>query len=135
MKLINAQQLAFILNIKKEDAKAKMCYAWEAHNNLPHNTTRIKGKIISDYPGSMDVDMLAQQLNLPALPKAVVDIQVNFLKRPMSKKWILCDYPEKELQTKPKNKIRIPSALKSFLSDEDIQLIKTEWNKRYGIQH
>lgn len=134
MSFINAQQLAFVLEITKEDARAKMCVAWEKFKGLNHTTERVKGKIVTDYPEVMDAEMIANQLNLPQLPLALKDIHDNYLKRPGSKKWILCDFPEKELQTKPRNKIRIPSVLKSLLSDDDVQYIQTQWNKRYGIQ-
>lgn len=135
MKFINAKQLAFVLDIKVIDARAMMCHAWAKYNRIDNEAEyNEKGKIIDPYPLAMEIVMLAEQLNLPTLFQSVKDIQDNFLKRPGSKKWILCDYPEKELQTKPRNKIKVPSILTSFLSNDDIQFIENEWNKRYGIR-
>jgi hypothetical protein len=42
MNHLNAQQLAFILDIKKEDARAKMCNAWEKSKGIPKETITIK---------------------------------------------------------------------------------------------
>jgi hypothetical protein len=81
----------------------------------------------------MEIGTLAEHLNLPDLQMVVDDIQNNFLKRPASKKWILSDYPEKQLETKLKSKIKIPPVLRSLLYDQDIDTIKREWKSRHGI--
>jgi hypothetical protein len=137
MKFLNAQQLAFVLDIKKEDARAKMCVAWSSDKGEENKAERnAKGKLVDPYPVAMPIDMLAEKLNLPTLQQSVDDICENYLKRPASKKWILCDFPEKHLA---KNKeagqdkvINIPSALKSFLKKEDRELIANEWQARYA---
>jgi hypothetical protein len=136
MKFINAQQLAFVLDIKKHEARGKMCVAWAKHtgiqNTAYHNN---KGKLIDDYPLAMEIEMLSRQLNLPTLQSSVEDIVNNFLIRPASKRWILCDYPEKQIKKLEESgkplKLNVPSALKSLLSESDIQKIKSEWSARY----
>jgi hypothetical protein len=74
-------------------------------------------------------------LNLPTLQSSVEDIVNNFLIRPASKRWILCDYPEKQIKKLEESgkplKLNVPSALKSLLSEYDIQKIKSEWSARY----
>lgn len=123
MNYLNSQQLAFILDIKKEDARAKMCNAWEKDKGIEKVKTitgpalkgaeldPVKKKIKDDYPLAMPVKMLSEQLNLPSLQSMVDDIVNNYLIRPASKKYILCDYPEKlvlkakEEGKKPKAKI------------------------------
>lgn len=152
MKSLNAQQLAFILDIKKEDARARMCNAWCKYKGIPNETLkeghlqigqvavpgaeRPKGsaKVRDPYPNDMEIELLARELNLPNLQQMTDDIHENYLKRPASKRWILCDYPEKQLEKQtPKHRIKIPPALKSLLSDADIYTIKTEWRNRHGI--
>ena len=96
MNFLNKNQLAFILDIKAKDARAKMCHAWAASKGIPNTAIRNKKEKIEDnYPDAMPIDLLAEHLNLPTLQSSVDDIQDNYLKRPASKKWILCDFPEK----------------------------------------
>jgi hypothetical protein len=136
MKFINAQQLAFVLDIKKEDARAKMCVAWSKSKNIENTAHYDKnGKLKDDYPLAMDIEMLSKELNLPTLQEMVNDIESNYLNRPATRKWILCDYPEKQIKKcedagKP-HKVSIPPALKSMLSISDVELIKSEWRNRY----
>lgn len=139
MKFINSQQLAFLLDIKKEDARAKMCFAWAKSKGIENTAYRDKKtkKLKDDFPLAMEVEMLAKELNLPTLPDSIKDITDNFLKRSATKKWILCDYPEKEIKRladagKPK-RLRIPPALSSMLPPESVELIQNEWKSRYGI--
>jgi len=135
MNSLTAQQLAFILDIKKEEARAKMCHAWCKFHGIENKAFRNdKGKIVDDYPERIPVMILASQLNIPNLQGIVDDIVLHYLTNPITKKFILCDFPEKELQTKEKTKIKIPVVLKTFLSDGDVEFIKTQWLKRYGIQ-
>lgn len=139
MKFLNAQQLAFILDIKKEDARAKMCHAWCSAKKINNTAFRQGTKIIDDYPQAMEVSMLSAELNLPTLQDAVNDITENYLNRPASKKWILCDYPEKQIKkledagkTAP-FKVSIPPALKSMLPSSQQEKIKNEWQTRFKI--
>lgn len=141
MKFLNAQQLAFILDIKKEDARAKMCHAWCSAKGIQNQAFRLKDsqRIIDDYPQAMEVVMLAEKLNLPSLQEAVNDITENYLTRPASKKWILCDYPEKQIKKledsgkMPPYKVQIPPALKSMLPPSQQERIKEEWKTRFRI--
>lgn len=138
MKFLNAQQLAFILDIKKEDARVKMVHAWCRHKQITNTLTRgITGKLENDsYPLAVSVEVLATELNLPTLQDSVDDICRNYLVRPATKKWILCDYPEKLIKKwtelgDDKKKLSIPPALKSMLPKEAKEIIVQEWQKRF----
>lgn len=145
MNFLNAQQLAFILDIKKEDARAKMCAAWEKMKGIPRKTNSMKfdevagakrninKKIEDPYPQAMPISILADGLNIPTLEQMFVDIRENFLKRPSSKKWILADYPEKIIKKAEQDgkmfpvKIAIPPALKSLLPIDSQREIFNYW--------
>lgn len=150
MSYLNSQQLAFILDIKKEDARAKMCNAWEKENgiekkgffkeNLAGATRNIRKKIEDPYPQAMLIEMLSRQLNLPGLEQAVIDIHNNYLKRPASRKYILHEYPEKFIKKKydegdknPPFHITLPPALLSLLSNSTVKEIYEEWKKRFPV--
>lgn len=133
---LSKTQLAFILDIKVESARAKMCVAWCKHKDIVNKAwVNDKNKVIDDYPDLMDISILSEHLNLPTLQDSVNDITENYLKRPGSKKWILCDYPEKEIKkiqdSGSKRKVSIPKALKSLLPNDQQEIILKEWNKRY----
>jgi hypothetical protein len=136
MKFINSKQLAFILDIQKEDARAKMCTAWAKSQGIENAAEWSKtGKIIDVYPVTMEVEMLAKELNIPTLSQMILDVADNYLKRPAYKKWILCDYPEKEIKKCKESgkpfKLSIPTGLRSLLSDADLNVIKSEWRTRF----
>lgn len=69
MNFLNSQQLAFILEIKKEDARAMMCNAWckekQIENKAEWNDTG--KKIIDPYPTAMPIEFLSKHLILPTL--------------------------------------------------------------------
>jgi hypothetical protein len=136
-KSLTYKQLAFILEIKPIEALEKIIYAHckIKGTSLPRSEDKVSGYLYSGstYPAEMEIGTLAEHLNLPDLQMVVDDIQNNFLKRPASKKWILSDYPEKQLETKLKSKIKIPPVLRSLLYDQDIDTIKREWKSRHGI--
>lgn len=138
MNYLNKSQLAFILDIKTEDARAKMCVAWCNDKKIEnkayyHPETE---KLIDDYPDAMPIEILSRYLNLPTLQQSVDDIQDNYLNRPATKKWILCDYPEKEIELKTKAgkaviKLSIPKALRSMINQNVQKEIKKQWHERY----
>lgn len=141
---LNAQQLAFLLDIKKEDAKARMCNAWEKSQGIkkdPDDCAVVGGsrnekkKIVSEYPELIQIDILAEHLNIPTLPQMVDDIVHNYLNRSASKKFILCDLPEKAIEKAKKDgvppKFAIPPALRSMLPHKTQIIIWNEWRKRY----
>lgn len=137
MKTITYKQLAFILDIKPVEALEKIIIA---NCHVKNIEQPVKGYRVSDYlykgsdiPAEYDVRLLAEHLNLPDLESAMIDIRENYLKRQGTKRYILCDYPEKELKTKLKADIKIPSVLASLLKPEDVETIQSEWFKRYGI--
>lgn len=145
---LNYKQLAFILNIEPVEALEKVLYCWakSTGKSLPgrrdsvreylFTKTIVKNKeknVRNELPEALEIELLSKYLNLPDLQFAVDDIRENYLKRQASKKWILLDYPEKELRTKLKDKINIPPVLASLLKEEDVEFIAKEWSKRYGI--
>ena len=134
---LTKQQLAFILDIKAEEARAKMCVAYAKFKGEENKAEEnYKGKIVDPYPKDIAISILAEHLNLPTLQDMVNDIETNYLNRPAAKKYILCDYPEKELKARGKagkpRKVIIPPALKSMLPEKTQQLIKLEWQKRFN---
>lgn len=138
MKYLNAQQLAFILDMNKEDARARMCNAWCKSQGIENKSYwNEKDKIIDPYPVAMPIEILSKELNLPTLQQAVDDI-VNLV-RPAAKKWILCDYPEKKIKAAEKAgkkmpiPVKLPPALLSMLPTDTVEVIKSEWVKRYKV--
>lgn len=136
---LTKQQLAFLLDIKAEEARAKMCHAWTKSKGIENEAfVNDKNKVVDSYPLAMDVGMLSLHLNLPTLQEMVNDVEQNYLNRPASKKWILCDFPEKTMKTAKeagkKLRVDIPPALRSMLPVKIQQLIKLEWQKRYSDQ-
>lgn len=143
MTTLNAQQLAFILDMKKEDARAMMTTAWSKEKGIKNQAKRefkkdgSLGKLSDPYPADMPIEIISKHLNLPLLQQSVDDITQNFLTRPGSKKWILCDLPEK-LQKKAaeegkKPKFALPAALRSMLPDDQIEYVRNQWQIKYQI--
>lgn len=146
MKFINKTQLAFVLDIKIEDARAKMVAAYCKSKGIEPTETKqgpaltgavrnVKGKIEDKYPQVMEIDMIARYGNLPDLPWACDDIENNYLRRPGSKRWILADYPEKQM-TKQKAegkpfRLKLPPGVASMVKTSDQRLIEEEWRRRY----
>lgn len=138
IQFLNKKQLAFILDIKAEEARAKMCVAWAKSIGQENQATISrdgKKKIEDPYPVAMPIGVLATHLNLPSLQEMVNDIHDNYLKRPGTKKWILCDFPEKKIKSMDvagdKKKITVPAALRSLLPSKIVKEIQEEWHKRY----
>ena len=136
MTTLTKQQLAFILDIKAEEARAKMCHAYCKFKGIENKAwINDKNKVVDSYPVDMAISILSKHLNLPTLQQSVDDINKNYLIRPATKKWILCDWPEKRIEALRKLgkplKVSIPTALKSMLPDKTIQTIKSEWQIRY----
>lgn len=147
MKYLNSQQLAFILDIKKEDARAMMCNAWTRSEGMPKETAyknvpkakRKKNKIEDPFPLAMPIDILAKELNLPTLQQACDDIENNYLARNATKKFILWDFPEKAIKkfetdnkTKP-YKLEIPPALRSMLPSLTQAVIYEQLRTRFEL--
>lgn len=141
MTQLNSQQLAFILDIKKEDARAKIVRAFEKSKGIDLRegvdmktaSRTAKGKINDEYPQFIKIELLAAGLNIPDLQKMVDDICENYLKRPATRKFILADYPEKHIkkcESEGKEfpvKIGWPPALKSMLSESSVSEIHNFW--------
>lgn len=141
---LNYKQLAFILDITPVEALEKILYVWSKvfDKERPASCDTVKEylydkqkkkSVRNSLPESLDIGLLSVHLNLPTLQASVEDIHNNYLARPATKRWILCDFPEKELKTKLKDKVKIPPVLASLLKPEDVELIENEWAKRYGI--
>ena len=106
MTFLNKTQLGFILDIKAEAARAKMCYAWASENKIINTAyADEKEKIIDPYPETMRIEILAQWLNLPTLQQSVDDIVNNYTKRPATKKWIFAIIPKRKSK-KQVNQVR-----------------------------
>lgn len=136
MNTLNEQQLAFVLQVTKKEARAKMCHAWCKFHDIQNEAyVTDKNKIHDEYPKTMPIGILSQGLNIPDLQQIVDDIELHYLDRPATKKWILCDYPENELRLKhnkgDKLSLNIPSGLKQFLPDLTQETIKKEWRSRF----
>lgn len=107
------------------------------HNrNVPRPEEKIKDYLKhTNFPTEMEIPILSEHLGIPTLQDAVNDIANNYLVRPASKKWILCDYPEKQIKTcldadKPA-RIPFPKALESLLPAAIADTIRKEWTKRF----
>lgn len=149
MKYLNYKQLAFVLDIPPIKALEKIISIHCTMKNIdkPRRCEKVneylfdfamkngeKIKVRNNMPEVMDIETLSEKLNLPTLQASVDDICANYLNRPATKKWILCDYPEKQLVNKTKNQIKIPEALRSMLPTEQINEIQKVWNQRFGIK-
>lgn len=149
MNFLNSQQLAFILDIKREDARARMCNAWEKEKGIQKDTNankfdhvhgakwNEKNKIVDQYPQAMSIELLERGLNMPHLQAMVMDINQNYLTRSASKKYILFEYPEKVL-IKARNdgkawpvRIDLPPALKSLLPSDTVAQIHDYWRSSF----
>lgn len=135
MKFINKVQLGYVLQLNPEEARALMCRAWTREKNIKNEARHnAKGRVTDPYPEAMEISMIAKNTEHSQLQFAVDDIYFNYLKRPASRKYILCDYPEKEiakiLEGKKKS-ITMPKGLKDILPDDTQQTIREEWMKRY----
>jgi hypothetical protein len=133
---ISYKQLAFILDIEPIEALEKMIAAncKIGHKDLPHKREKVREYLADEtIPRTMPVDVLASCLNLPDLSTAIEDIRHNYLKRQATKKWILCDYPEKQLVNNPRHKVRIPPVLASMVDIKTLTEIKKVWNERFNI--
>lgn len=133
--VLNYKQLAFILDVKPIQALEKIIYSYCKENDkvIPSRRKSVIDYKL-DYPTELDLLVIQKHTGIP-LAAAIMDIQENYLKRHSSKKFILCDYPEKEMLTNQKDEIKLPTALASLLHPDTIATIKAEWKKRYGIQH
>lgn len=150
MKTLSKKQLAYLLDIKIEDARAKMCAAWEKENGIQRfadntqvvangeiigATRNTKNKIQDNYPDKMEIDVLSRNLNMPDLQLIADDVQNNYLTRAATKKFILDDFPRKEIakakQAGKFARLTIPSGLRSIIRDDIAEEIKAQWKVRF----
>ena len=135
---LTKQQLAFILDIKAEEARAKMCVAYCKFKGIENEAVENdKGKIVDKYPVSISIEILSKHLNLPTLQSMVNDIEQSYLMRPASKKWILCDFPETTIRLAEQSgkdypiKINLPPALRSMLPKETLNTVYESWKNSF----
>lgn len=147
---LNKKQLAYLLDIKIEDARAKMCAAWEKEHNIQRfaDNSKVvangelsgavrnsKNKIEDKYPEKMPIDLLSRNLNLPDLQFIANDVENNYLSRAATKKFILDEYPGKEIHKAMEAgkfaKLSIPSGLRSIIRDDIAEEIKRQWKERF----
>lgn len=154
MRYLNAQQLAFLLDIKKEDARAMMCNAWAKHKGMEKIDDVIGGvavavprakrnkltkKVEDDFPLAMPIDMLSKELIMPDLQMACDDIEKNYLERKATRRYIMWDYPEKQIAAQeragklPPFKCNLPPALKSMLPDDVQMQILKHWREAHKL--
>lgn len=134
---LNYKQLAFILDIKPVEALEKIIavHCKVSGRALPRSCDTVKEYLKNNLPEVLDIGLLAVHLNIPWLQQAVEDIQNNYLIRPTTKKYILCDYPEKQLKSCSDNneplRIPFPKALESLLPTSISDKIREEWRTRF----
>lgn len=148
MKYLNSQQLAFVLDIKKEDARTMMCNAWTRSQGMekvgvmkeiPKVKRGKSNKIEDAFPQAMLIELLSKELNLPDLQMACDDIENKYLERKATRRYIMWDYPEKLILKaekdgkKPPYKAALPPALKSFLPQEIIDQILKHWQTAHKL--
>lgn len=148
MKFLNYKQLAFVLGITPIKALEKIIaiHCSIQNKGTPRVCDKVseylfdivikngkETKVRNQFPEVMDIETLSEKLNLPCLQSSVDDICTNYLNRPASRKWILCDYPEKELVSKTRYEVKIPPALKSMLPAEQVKEIEQIWAQRFKI--
>lgn len=137
MSTLNYKQLAFILDIKPVEALEKIIavHCKVKGVELPRRCDTVKEYLFFKMPEALDIGLLALHLNIPNLPQVVEDIQNNYLVRPAIKKYILCDYPEKQLKSCADNdkplRIPFPKALESLLPTSISDKIREEWRTRF----
>lgn len=148
MKHINYKQLAFVLDIKPIEALEKILSIHCKLNGIQTpppaekvseylHDLNLKGKKVRNkLPEIMEIEILSEHLGLPALNMAITDIRENYLKRPATKKYILCDLPEKLIQNTTKSgkkvtTLTLPTDLKSLLLPSIVEEIATEWRARF----
>lgn len=128
MKLINAKQVALLLDIPLTNAACKI---YHAKGEEPKYND--KGKFVEPNP-NIKVDLLSKKLGID-FEFYLAEIKENYLKRSATRGWIM-NYPLTKLKpgkdgSLPKV-VKPPAALVSLLSQEDVQLIVSMWTERYG---
>jgi hypothetical protein len=148
MNYLHYKQLAFILDIDPIKALEKIIaihckikgiqipYPQKKITDYLHGRDKKGKKIRNSLPESMEIDTLSGHLGIQTLRTAIQDIKENYLVRPATRKWILCDYPEKLIKAalaagKKKTTLSLPGALKSLLSDQVAAAIAKEWAERF----
>jgi hypothetical protein len=128
MKNINATQLAFIMSIKKADAKKKILHAIDKKGVKRQNDEKEKDP-------SVRVDQLSTAIGID-LDFYIKSIGKDFLKNQATGTYIL-NYPTSKLKPSKKTgllpkSVAIPSTLRGFLNKEVIEEIKVKWNQKYA---
>lgn len=145
---LNYKQLAFILDVKairalehillafcKESGKQLPTPAETANEYLFNFDEKGKKTTRTTWPDSMEVEKLEKHLGI-SLQSAIDDIRENYLNRAATKRWILCDFPEKKIklsqeQGKKFCTLQIPPPLKSLISPTVAAQIGKEWESRF----
>lgn len=137
MKEITANQLALLLDIKREDAVKKVVVALERESGFEHY--ELKPATLSKYDKnpSISISLASRYLGVD-LDSILQDIKKNYLKNPATGRWIY-DYPASKLKVDPKTgrfplTVSIPGTLKSLLTEEQIKEIISKWEIMYAEQ-
>lgn len=128
---LSAAQLAYILDEKKDSALDKYRLAYCKWKQVEPSQRRTV-----DLPDYMPIEELARHLNIPGLQSAVDSVCNNYMKSPGTRRYILETYPRQKIREGEKKllpviKLRIPSTLKTFLSQVQQEEIIRGWRDRF----
>lgn len=130
MKTINSSQLAFLLKTTVAEMDEKIFVMKQRIGGNDDNTISRTGL---EKGQSCSLKEFERYYNLN-ISLAIESIKKNYLKNTATRSWIM-DYPDKKLVPDKKGllpkTIKIPTALKSFLTDEQKEEIINKWNEIY----
>lgn len=96
-------------------------------------------KVEDEFPIAMPIEMLSKELCLPDLQMACDDIEKNYLERKATRRWIMWDYPEKQIAAQersgktPPYRCNIPPALKSMLPESVQEVVLKHWREAHKL--
>lgn len=125
MESISAKQLAFLMNISQKDANKKICIA--------QYSDYAKAKIESELNDNchIEIDLFEKKTGIP-IRMAVEEVRIKGLQRKSYAKFLLRDFPEKELSvSKPPREVRLPEGLRTLLNPGTLVEIRKYWNDHY----
>lgn len=132
---VTANQIQFLL---KESRDKAFYMVMKAKEFAGEKVSMVGDKGIVKNP-EVDVDTFDQCHKLE-IRKAMEDLYNNALIRPAFKKYVLHDIPEEALGQifkdgkQPPKTIRLPTALRSLMSPQDLQTVQEYWDKHFAGQ-
>jgi hypothetical protein len=139
MNIINAKQLAWLLDIDSQEAAGKIIYCHNKEFNLTAKGRELdealdkNGKYSEKNPCTA-IANIEKHLGID-LKAAIQDIERNYFVRSATRGWII-QYPQtllarKAAKVKLPKAISIPDPLKTFLPDSTRQAIVEMWQDKY----